>query len=70
MERGRNSIEYKQFLANRFFRRYYDTIKIKAYCGDCETPLAIAASDYLEIYKDVVCPNCFYANYDEHGQRK
>lgn len=70
MERGRNSIEYKEFLINRFFRRYYDTIKIKAECGDCGTPIAILAPDYLEMCKGVVCQDCFYANYDENGQRK
>jgi len=70
MERGRNSIEYKEFLANRFFRRYYDTIKIKGECSDCGVAIAIPATDYLEIRGDVICPDCFYGNYDEAGQRK
>jgi hypothetical protein len=54
---GRFSEQYAKFMADRFYRRYKNTIKVKAECYNCKEDIIIPATlDYL--WDSLMCRNC------------
>ena len=55
---GYRSEAYAQFLADRFYRRYFETIKVTTTCNYCKHPFPLSAVEELTISVNYCSPEC------------
>ena len=60
---GRHSQAYAQLLADRFYRRYFETINVMTACNYCKESFPLSAAEELAISVHYCSPECKEKSY-------